>query len=681
MSGQSEKDAHFKALLAGNPNCGKTTLFNRLTGGRQYVGNRPGVTVEKKEGNVKKACVYGCTLTVADLPGIYSMSPYSDEERVARNCILHDDADVIINIVDAVNIERNLYLTLQLAETGRPLVIALNMMDEVRARGDKIDTRALSAFLNAPVISVSAKTGEGTEELLKAAVSAAAGNKSGAPDIYDARTERTVRAIARLIGRYADKSGIPAGWAAVKLLEGDETLAAEMNIPDDVYSETEKLARRYAESGASGAVGDRETIIADIRYKYIEKAVRSSVYKSGRRKADLTGIIDRVVTDKIFAIPLFLLIMLAVFTLTFSTVGAFFQKCTAGLTDHFVKPSVCSALDAAGSPVWIKDLIADGVIDGVGGVLSFLPQIAILFMLLSLLEDSGYMARVAFIMDRALRRFGLSGKAFIPMLMGFGCSVPAVMATRTMENINERRMTIMLIPFMSCSAKLPVYGFVTQLFFKKHRGLIVLSLYVLGILMGILSGILFRHTLFKGGKSTFVLELPPYRMPELSVTLRHVRYRVEHFIRKAATLIFGLSVLLWVMRSFDISMHYTEYESRSMLSALGRLIAPIFKPAGFGTWQAAVSLLTGMVTKEAVVSSVCLFGGVPGGVIFDGPAGAYAFLVFTLLYVPCIAAVSAMHRELGGLKWTLGSICYQFLTAYAASVLAYTVLTYVPMPF
>lgn len=682
------EEIHVRAALAGNPNSGKTTLFNYLTGGNQYVGNWPGVTVEKKEGTVKRYVEFGDGILLTDLPGIYSITPYSMEEIVARDCIINDKPDVIINIVDAVNIERNLYLTLQLIETMRPVVVALNMMDEVRARGDLIDTAKLSEFLKVPVVSITARTGEGADELIKAVVQTAACSAGNIPDIYDGNTNRYIKKIARIVRPQTDRSGMPSGWTAVKLLEGDAQLESDLKITKEQRIQIEKTASEFEHSEG---LGDRETIIADKRYKYIEKAVAASVLKSASRKKSVSEIIDAVLTNKILAIPIFLLVMFMVFTLTFSTFGAFLQECISGFINGVIQPAVMSFLISADSPVWINSLITEGVIGGVGGVLSFIPQIAVLFFLLSLLEDSGYMARIAFITDMALKKFGLSGKSFIPMLMGFGCSVPAVMAARTMENVKDRRMTILLVPFMSCSAKLPIYGFIAQIFFEKYRGLVVLSLYVIGILIGVLSGILFRRTLFKGGGAPFVLELPPYRMPKFSVTLRHVWDKIEHFVKKASTLIFGLSVVLWVLRSFDFSLHFTGGSDGSMLSIIGGIIAPVFKPAGFGTWQAAVALLTGLVAKEAVVSSICLFYGVTslGGAeaagalagTFGSGAAAYAFLVFTLLYIPCVAAISAMKRELGSWKWTVFSALYQLAAAYTVSVIVYMLGTFISRVF
>ena len=479
--------------LVGNPNSGKTTFFNYLTGSNQYVGNWPGVTVEKKEGRVKQKGNYDREITLVDLPGIYSLSPYSMEEIVARDYITKEKPDVVINIVDATNIERNLYLSIQLIEMERPVVIALNMMDEVAAKGDVIDVLMLSKFLNIPVIPVTSKTGEGTQQVIEEAIKQAQKGFVMEPDdLYDDFTHKIHHKIDNIVHPYAQKEALPTHWVSIKMLEGDELLKKNLNLLEEDASKIEEIAVEY--EGPENK-GDRESMVIDSRYKYIEKAVKASVKKSKRRKKTISQRIDDIVTNKILAIPIFLLVMFAVFALTFSTIGAFLQEGVSYLVGDVFAGFVSESLASIDAPLWVESLVVDGCIGGVGGVLSFLPQIAILFLLLSLLEDSGYMARIAFIMDRLLSKFGLSGKAFIPMLMGFGCSVPAIMAARTMENMKNRRMTIMLVPFMSCSAKLPIYGFISQIFFPKYRGLVVLSLYVLGIIFGILSAIIFKKTI------------------------------------------------------------------------------------------------------------------------------------------------------------------------------------------
>ena len=593
-----------KVALAGNPNCGKTTLFNALTGSNQYVGNWPGVTVEKKEGT---AHLGDRAITVVDLPGIYSLSPYSMEEIVARDFIIGEGPDAVIDIVDATNLERNLYLTVQLLELERPLVLALNFMDEVKARGDQIDVERLSKELGVPVVPITAKTGEGLDELLQVAHRQMHLGVTYEPDdLYDDFTHDIHHRMGELIHDYAYAANLPAHWASIKLLEGDGIVAKALNLPAVVQN---KLDAIIAEYEASSALGDRETLVADSRYRYIERVVRASVVKGkGSEGPTLTEKIDRIVTGKYTALPLFLCAMLVMFVITFGPFGSWLQDGVSALIDLF-SGWLEGALSTAGAPDVLISLACDGIISGVGGVLSFLPQIALLFFFLSFLEDSGYMSRAAFIMDRLLRRFGLSGKAFIPMLMGFGCSVPAIMGARTMENEKDRRMTILLIPFMSCSAKLPVYGLLSAAFFGPWAGLVVFGLYVIGMAVGILSGILFKHTLFSGEPAPFVLELPPYRFPSMENIATHVWQKVKGFLVKAGTLILAMSIVLWLLQSFDFSLHMVDDAANSMLGTLGALIAPVFAPLGFGFWQAAVALLTGFIAKEMVVSSLSMFYG------------------------------------------------------------------------
>ena len=666
-----------KVALAGNPNCGKTTLFNALTGSNQYVGNWPGVTVEKKEGI---AHLGDRELTVVDLPGIYSLSPYSMEEIVARDFIIGEGPDAVIDIVDATNLERNLYLTVQLLELERPLVLALNFMDEVKARGDQIDVERLSKELGVPVVPITAKTGEGLDELLQVAHRQMHLGVTYEPDdLYDDFTHDIHHRMGELIHDYAYAANLPAHWASIKLLEGDGIVAKALNLPADVQN---KLDAIIAEYEASSALGDRETLVADSRYRYIERVVHASVVKGkGSEGPTLTEKIDRIVTGKYTALPLFLCAMLVMFVITFGPFGSWLQDGVSALIDLF-SGWLEGTLTAAGAPAVVISLACDGIISGVGGVLSFLPQIALLFFFLSFLEDSGYMSRAAFIMDRLLRRFGLSGKAFIPMLMGFGCSVPAIMGARTMENEKDRRMTILLIPFMSCSAKLPVYGLLSAAFFGPWAGLVVFGLYVIGMAVGILSGILFKHTLFAGEPAPFVLELPPYRFPSMENIATHVWQKVKGFLVKAGTLILAMSVVLWLLQSFDFSLHMVDDAANSMLGTLGALIAPVFAPLGFGFWQAAVALLTGFIAKEMVVSSLSMFYGfsltaagtaVAAAMTGFTPLSAFSMLVFILLYVPCVAATSTMAKELGSAKWTVFSVCWQIGVAYVVSLLVHTV--------
>lgn len=675
-----------KMVLVGNPNSGKTTLFNYITGSKGHVGNHPGVTVEKKESSLLHAGRYGLNTEttdadIVDLPGIYSLSPYSMEEIISRDCIIHDKPDVIINIIDATNLERNLYLTTQILEMHRPVVIALNMMDEMEAHGNKVDTSLLSKLLRVPVMPISAKTGIGIDELMKKAVLQISKEPPAEPyDMYDSVTVKAHSEIENIIFQYAEKKDIPLHWAAIKMLEGDHLVQKLLELPESEFARVEKIAAQYEKTRKEG---DREEAAVDFRYSYIERTVSKTVLKNNTNNKTLTDKIDSVLTHRLFGIPIFLGVMFVIFMLTFSTLGAFLQDTIAGFIENVITPGTLKLLDKVNVHTSLKSLLTDGIIDGVGGVLSFLPQIAILFGLLSILEDSGYMARIAFMTDRILSKFGLSGKSFIPMLMGFGCTVPAVMAARTMGSEKERRMTILIIPFMSCSAKLPIYGFLARIFFPEHSGLVVFSLYLIGIILGILTGLLLKNTLFKGAEAPFILELPPYRVPELKNTLRHIWEKTEHFIKKAATLIFLMSILMWFLKSFDFALKYTENGEKSMLGILGSFIAPVFKLSGFGTWQAAVALLTGFVAKEAVVSSLCLFYGISSSSgasaaavmsgTFGSAASAFAFLVFTLLYVPCMASFATMKRELGSAKWAVGSAAYQIIIAYIMSIIVYRI--------
>lgn len=671
----SHDTREMKLALVGNPNCGKTTLFNALTGSNQYVGNWPGVTVEKKEGTARLG---DKSMTVVDLPGIYSLSPYSMEEIVARDFIIGEAPDCIIDIVDATNLERNLYLTVQLLELERPMVVALNFMDEVAKRGDQIDVARLSKELGIPVVPITARTGEGLDTLLHTAHRQMhLGFTIEPDDLYDSFTHDIHHRMGELIHDYAYAAGLPAHWAAIKLLEGDDIVAKALKLPARVSGLLDAVVAEYE---GSSDLGDRETLIADSRYQYIEKVVAASVVKGGRPgELTFSEKVDKVVTHRLFAIPLFLLTMLLMFVVTFGPFGSWLSNGVGAAVDS-LSGWLSGALSGAGvSPVLVS-LVCDGIIAGVGGVLTFLPQIALLFFFLSFLEDSGYMSRAAFIMDRLLRRFGLSGKAFIPMLMGFGCSVPAIMGARTMENEKDRRMTILLVPFMSCSAKLPVYGLLSAAFFGPYAGLVVFGLYLIGMAAGILSGLFFKKTLFAGEPAPFVLELPPYRLPSLSNMLTHVWQKVRGFLIKAGTLILLMSMVLWLLQSFDFSLRMVEDAGQSMLGTLGSLIAPIFAPCGFGHWQAAVALLTGLVAKEMVVSSLSMFygfsltassGAVAAAMAGFTPLSAFSMLVFILLYVPCVAAVSTLFKEMNSPKWAWFSIAWQVGCAYVVSLLVY----------
>lgn len=666
--------------LVGNPNCGKTTLYNALTGSNQYVGNWPGVTVEKKEGVARLG---GREVNIVDLPGIYSLSPYSMEEIVARDYIIGAQQgsvrpDVIINIVDATNIERNIYLTIQLLELERPMVMALNFMDEARKKGDIIDLKRLSKEIGIPVVPISAKTGENLEELLQTAHKQIhVGFNIEPDDLYDDVTHEIHHRIGLLIHDFASAARLPDHWASIKLLEGDNIVLDELKLDNETKARVDIIAEEYA---ASSAIGDRETLIADSRYRYIEKTVKAAVKKGeGRSAESATERIDKIATHRIFAVPLFLAMMFLMFVITFGPAGSFLSD-GVGFLIQGMTGWLTAALTAIHTAPWLVSLITEGIVTGVGGVLTFLPQIALLFFFLSLLEDSGYMARAAFIMDRLLRHFGLSGKAFIPMLMGFGCSVPAIMGARTMENEKDRRMTIMLVPFMSCSAKLPVYGLIAAAFFGAWAGLVVFALYLLGMLMAVVSGLIFKRTVFAGEAAPFVMELPPYRMPTINNTLIHVWDRVRRFLVKAGTLIFLMSVVLWFLQNFNGNLHMVTDSADSILAGIGRFIAPAFIPTGFAMWQAAVALLTGLIAKEAVVASLSMFygfsltaGGVAVAAAMTGftPLSAFSYLVFILLYVPCVAAVSTIYREMNSLKWTAASVGWQVFVAYIMSLTVY----------
>ena len=678
----ADPEAHevreMKLALVGNPNCGKTTLFNALTGSNQYVGNWPGVTVEKKEG---LATVDGRSVTIVDLPGIYSLSPYSMEEIVARNFIVEEEPDAIINIVDATNLERNLYLTVQLLELEKPMVVALNFMDEVEKHGDKIDLSRLSRALGVPVVPITARSGQNVDELLRVAHKAVHTGFTLEPDdLYNDFTHQIHHRVGELIHDRAYAAHLPAHWASIKLLEGDDRVEEALKLDEGTRW---KLSRIVEEYESAYPLGDRETLVADSRYQFIGRVVTVAV-KKGQRLGTMTTSdkIDSIVTNQFLAVPIFLLVMLGVFALTFGPLGSFLSGGVEALIGDVLSPWVQGLLEGAGAQAWLTSLVVDGIIGGVGGVLVFLPQIALLFLFLSILEDSGYMARAAFIMDRLLRRFGLSGKAFIPMLMGFGCTVPAIMGARTMEQDKDRRMTMLLVPFMSCSARLPVYGLLCAAFFPQCAGLVVFSLYVLGLLCAIGSGIFFKKVVFRGEPAAFLLELPPYRLPTLKNCASHVWEKVRGFLVKAGTLILAMSVALWFLQSFGPGLRMVSDPAHSFLGRFGTMIAPALAPLGFGAWQAAVALLTGLVAKEAVVSTLSLlYGfsiGAAGttvaaalGATFASPVAVYAFLVFILLYIPCVAAMSTMYREMNSLKWTLFSAAWQLGSAYLVSLLVY----------
>jgi len=663
----------FVFALAGNQNSGKTTLFNKLTGSNQHVGNFPGVTIEKKEGLIKKQK----DTSIVDLPGIYSLSPYTMEEVVTRDFILHEHPDLIINIVDATNIERNLYLTLQLMELSIPMVIALNMMDEVRASGNSVDVIKLSKHLGIPVVPISAGKNEGISELMDVIMKAANEKKKPTKlDFCTGEVHKAIHSISHLIEDQALKSGYPVRFAATKLVEGDEPTMKALNITEN----QKHIIEHVVDDMEKSLDTDREAALADMRYNYIGTLCDDCVVKHQETNEQIRSEkIDKVLTHKYFGIPIFFGIMFFIFWLTFGAIGAPLQ----GILEEgiaVVTNLVSEIMIGANVSTWLYSLVIDGIFAGVGSVLSFLPLIVILFLFLSLLEDSGYMARVAFVMDKMLRKIGLSGRSFVPMLIGFGCSVPAIMATRTLSSERDRKMTIVLTPFMSCSAKLPIYGMITVAFFPKYAAIVMISLYALGILVAILSGLILNSTVFKGNPVPFVMELPAYRVPSGKSVLIHMWEKAKDFIRRAFTVIFIGTIIIWFLQSFDWSFNLVEDSTNSILASIGSVIAPLFKPLGFNDWRASTALITGLTAKEAVVSTLSVLTGVTTdaelSVVLNTmftPLSSFSFLAFTLLYMPCIAAFAATKRELGSLKNAILTASYQTVTAYIVALIIYQV--------
>ncbi len=650
--------------LIGNQNCGKTTLFNQLTGSNQHVGNFPGVTVEKKEGIIKKQS----EARVVDLPGIYSLSPYTSEEVVTRDFLLNEKPDGIINIVDATNIERNLYLSLQLIELGIPMVIALNMMDEVRANGNYIDIDMLTQALGVPVVPISASKNDGIDELVRRAVkTVSAGMAPAKMDFCKGEVHKAIHSLAHLIEDKAQEKGVPVRFAATKLVEGDKPMIARLGL-----SENELDIVGHVVDGMEKKLGtDREAALADMRYDFITDLCACAEVKNGEsREQKRSENIDSVLTHKYFAIPIFLGIMLTVFWLTFGVVGATLSNAFSFVIDWFTG-LVDTGLLALGVSAGLHSLIIDGVFAGVGSVLEFLPTIVVLFFFLSALEDSGYMARVAFVMDKLLRKLGLSGRSFVPLLIGFGCSVPAIMATRTLSSERDRKMTILLTPFMSCSAKLPIYAMFTAAFFAKYKAIVMISLYVLGMFMGVVTALIFKNTAFKGKPIPFVMELPAYRFPSAKNVILHMWEKAKDFLVKAFTIIFMATIVIWVLQNFDIRFNMVEDSQNSILAMLGRAIAPVFAPLGFGDWRAATALVTGLSAKEAVVSTLTMLTGDGDITALFTPLAACSFLTFTLLYMPCVAAMAAVKRELGSMGKAAMMMLYQTFVAWVTAFAVY----------
>ena len=634
--------------LVGNQNCGKTTLFNQLTGSNQHVGNFPGVTVDSKEGVMRGA--KGCS--VVDLPGIYSLRPYTAEEIVTPDFILNQKPDGIINIVDATNIERNLYLTLQLLEMQIPMVLALNMMDEVRGNGGTIDVQKMSDELGIPVVPIAAAKNEGIEDLVESAVRVA--HTRTLPKRVDfcddGPVHRCIHAVSHLIEDHAQAAGMARRFAATKLIEGDEDIISRLLLNQN---ELEMVEHSIVEMEDEGKL-DRNAAIASMRYDYIERLCSKTVVKCRESREHLRSVrIDRVLTNKYAALPIFVGIMLLIFWLTFDVVGAGLQDLLA-LGISRLSAVVDHGLTSYGMNPVVHSLIIDGIFAGVGSVVSFLPIIVVMFFFLSILEDTGYMARVAFVMDKLLRKIGLSGRSFVPMLIGFGCTVPAVMATRTLPSARDRRLTILLTPFMSCSAKIPIYAVFTAAFFPQHAVLTMALLYFGGMVVGVLISLLLNHTVFRGNPVPFVMELPNYRLPTLKSVAMLLWDKARDFLQRAFTVIFVATLAIWFLESFDLHLNFVTDSSRSLLASIGRILAPVFRPLGFEDWRVTTALITGFTAKEAVVSTLGILTGSGTehlSAALSGlftPLSAVSFLTFTLLYTPCVAAIAAIGRELGG---------------------------------
>ena len=659
--------------LIGNQNCGKTTLFNQLTGANQHVGNFPGVTVDQKVGEIKehKNC------SVVDLPGIYTLRPYTSEEIVTRDFLINVKADAIINIVDATNIERNLYLTLQLLEMQIPMVLALNMMDEVRNNGGSIDVMGMSEKLGIPVVPISAVKAEGISELVEKVIRTA--EKKKYPKITDfcekGPVHRCIHALSHQVEDHAQNLGISPRFAATKVVENDVEIIKKLNFS---RNEFEMMQHSIEEMEADHKM-DRNAALADMRYTFIEKVCKDTVkHPKESKEHKRSEKIDKVLTNKYLAIPMFLAIMMLIFYLTFGLIGAWLSDllslgieqitdiCDKGLTAYGINPVVHS-------------LIIDGVFAGVGSVLSFLPVIVVLFFFLSILEDSGYMARIAFVMDKLLRKIGLSGRSFVPMLIGFGCTVPAVMATRTLSSDRDRKMTIMLTPFISCSAKIPVYSVFAMAFFKDHAALVMMALYVTGIVVSILVALILKGTVFSGKPVPFVMELPNYRLPSVKSVLQLMWDKAKDFLQRAFTIIFVATIIIWFLQTFDTRLNVVTDSANSLLAVLGRWVAPIFTPLGFGDWRISTSLITGFTAKEAVVSTMSVLCGTSMSNLpqtlgsFFTPLSAVSFLVFTLLYTPCVAAIAAIRREMDSALQAVGIVIMQCVIAWLVAFGVYRI--------
>ena len=693
---------HYTFALAGNQNSGKTTLFNQLTGSNQHVGNWPGVTVEQKTGTMlhhhhgsqthiglpwrvrkEEKHARGFSLpekysdvTIVDLPGIYSLSPYSLEEIVSRNFIVKDKPDVVINIVDATNLERNLYLTLQLLQLGRPVVIALNMMDEVRSHGDSIDLKCMEQALGVPVVAICARKGEGLDELVRRTMEVARHRQLPTKlDICGGAAHKALHAIQHLIEQPAMARDITPRYAATKLFEGDQPMMEDLSLSGDTRHIIEEiLVAMEKEVGM-----ERAAVMADTRYRFIEK-VLAGCYTRGTPEGDsLTDRIDNVLTHPLLAIPVFLLMMLMVFYITFGPLGSWVADGFAALVDNGID-LIAGALRGWGVADWVQSLVVEGVLRGVGSVLSFLPTILILFLLLSILEDSGYMARAAFLMDKPLRKLGLNGRSFIPMMMGFGCTVPAVMSARSMNTQRDRRFTIMLTPFMSCGAKVPIYALFTRAFFGGNQVLVMSGFYLTGIVMSIIAGLFLKRFVFHGDAAPFIMELPSYRLPTPANVARQMWDKAKDFLKRAFTVIFLATLVVWFLQSFTFNMKPAPDIAHSMLGSIAGFIAPLFVPAGFGSIEASTAVLTGVLAKESVVSTLAVLSGVDAEstqmvasmhAIFPSTLAAVSFLLFVLLYMPCVAAFATMRREMESGRWAFGTVAAQTALAWVVATIVF----------
>lgn len=688
--------------LAGNQNSGKTTLFNQLTGSSQHVGNWPGVTVEKKTGAMlhhhhgqqthlglprcfRRAHENGqavpdkySDVTIVDLPGIYSLSPYSMEEIVSRNFIVQEKPDVVINIVDATNLERNLYLTLQLLQLGRPVVVALNMMDEVRSHGDVIDLAAMEKGLGVPVVAICARKGEGLDELVRRAMDAAENHRLPPKlDICTGAAHKALHAIQHLVEQPAQAHGMTSRYAATKLFEGDAPMMEELDLSEDTRHIIEEIL-----TAMEREVGmERAAVMADTRYRFIEKLLSTCYTRAREEGATLTDRLDRVLTHPLLAIPVFLLMMLLVFYITFGPIGTWLADGFAALVQQGVD-ALGAALAGWGVAGWVRSLLVDGALTGVGSVLSFLPTILLLFLLLSILEDSGYMARAAFLMDKPLRRLGLNGRAFIPMMMGFGCTVPAVMSARSMNNQRDRRFTILLTPFMSCGAKVPIYALFTRAFFDGHQVLVMSAFYLTGVAVSIVVGLILKHTAFHGDAAPFIMELPAYRLPAPRNVARQLWDKASDFLKRAFTVIFLATMVVWFLQYFTFTLSPAPDMAHSMLGVIAGAIAPVFAPAGFGTVEASTAVLTGVMAKESVVSTLSVLAGVDPDsaqmvtalhAVFPTVLQAVSFLTFVLLYMPCVAAYAAMRREMESGRLATVAVAGQTVLAWVAATLVFQV--------